>query len=78
MIISHKTQDFDDLTKATVYLLGLRLPDGPGRCVGAERCLKRDLKSSRSHLTSKMGLQERLVQSVTLNQGPSYPPDSSV
>ena len=58
MIISHKTQDSDDLSKATANLLGLRPPDGPGRCVGAERCLKRDLKSSRSHLTSKMGLQD--------------------
>ena len=50
---SHKTQDFDDLSKTTLNLLSLRLLDSPGRCVGAERCLKRDLKSSRSYLTSK-------------------------
>ena len=58
MIISHKTQDSGDLGKATANLLGLRLPDGPGRCVGVERCLKRDLGSSRSHLTSKMVLRD--------------------
>ena len=39
-------------------LLSLRLLDGPERCVGAERCLERDLKSSRSHLTSKMVIRE--------------------
>ena len=58
MKISHKTQDSDDLSKTTTNLLGLRLPDGPGRCVGAERCLKRDLKSSGSNFMSKTVLRD--------------------
>ena len=34
-------------------ILILRVPDGPGRWVGADGCLEHDLKSSRSNLRSK-------------------------
>ena len=48
-----KNHDFDDLGKAMIHILDLRLANGPGGCVGAERCLERDLKSPRSNLRSK-------------------------
>ena len=48
-----KIMIFDDLGKAIMNIIDLRLPDGPGRWVGAISCLKRDLKRSRSSLSSK-------------------------
>ena len=49
---------FGDLGEAMVNIPCLRLPDGPGWYVGADRCLKRDLKSSGSNFMSKTVLRD--------------------
>ena len=49
---------FGDLGELMVNILCLGLPDGPGWCVGADRCLKRDLKSSESNFMSKTVLRD--------------------
>ena len=49
---------FGDLGEAMVNILCLRLPDGPGWWVGADRCLKRDLKPSGSNFMSKTVLRD--------------------
>ena len=48
-----KNRDFDDLGKVMMKILNLMCPDGPGWWVGAQRCLKHDIQSSRSSLRSK-------------------------
>ena len=58
MSIYPKSHDFCDLDEVMMNILCLRLPDGPGRYVGADRRLKRDLKSSGSNFTSKTVLQD--------------------
>ena len=48
-----KNHDFDDLGKAVTNIVNLMCSNGPGGCVGAQRCLEHGLKSSRSNLRSK-------------------------
>ena len=48
-----KNHDFDDLGKAMTKILNLMCSNGPGRWLGVQRCLERDLESSRSILRSK-------------------------
>ena len=48
-----KNHDFDDLGKAITKILNLMCSNGPEWCVGAQRCLERDLKYSTWILRSK-------------------------
>ena len=62
-----KIMIFDDLGKAIMNILDLRVPDDPGRWVGAVRCRKRDLEHSRSGLSSKSTLLI-ILQGIRFNQ----------
>ena len=48
-----KNQYVDDLGKAVMDFPDLMCSDGPGRWLGAQRCLERDLETSRSNLASE-------------------------
>ena len=48
-----KNHDSDDLGKAVTKILYFMCSDGPGRRLGAQGCLQRDLEPPRSILSSK-------------------------
>ena len=48
-----ENHDFNDLGKAVTKILDFMCSDGPVGWVGAQRCLERDLESSRSILRSE-------------------------
>ena len=48
-----KNHDFDDLGKAIMKIPNFMCSNGPGRWVGAQRCLELDLKFPKSILSSK-------------------------
>ena len=68
---------FGDLGEAMVNILYLRLPDGPGWCVGADRCLKRDLKSYLDQNLCRKQFYETRTSRIGINTWSTSPVDFS-